>query len=76
MLNKKQALSFLKSNPVFFLLLPVFFVLHGCIVNYNSVPVSDALILTFVYIAAASLFAVIAWFFYRDFSKAAIVSFF
>ncbi|MCW3118211.1 MAG: hypothetical protein JWM28_2293, partial [Chitinophagaceae bacterium] len=76
MLKKKQVISVAKNKPVFLFLLPVFFVLHGFLGNYNAVPVNDALLLMFMYIGTASAMAGIAWFFYHDLTKAAIFAFF
>ena len=70
-----KLVPFLKSKPVFFLLLPVFFVFHGFTDNYNAVPVKDALLLLLMYVAASAIFFLIGWFFYRQFFKAAIFSF-
>ena len=38
-------IPFLRNKPVYLLLLPLFFVWHGFAVNYNLVPVKDALLL-------------------------------
>ena len=66
---------FTKTKPVFLLLLPVFFVLHGYIENYNFVPVSDASLLALLYIGGAFIIAAISWLFFRDFIKASLIAF-
>jgi hypothetical protein len=63
------------SKPIFFLLLPLFFVLHGFTENYDAVPQTNALLLWMIYSAAALIFFFAAWIFYRNWIKAAIVSF-
>src|SRR5687767_1853603 len=57
---------------IFLLLLPVFFVLHGYVVNYNAVPAGEALLLALIYIAVAIGIAALAWLLFRDITKAAI----
>jgi hypothetical protein len=61
--------------PLFLFLLPVFFVLHGCMENYDFVPVKDALFLTGLYCGASALLVSLFWLFYRDLIKAGLVSF-
>jgi hypothetical protein len=64
-----------KATPLFLFLLPVFFVLHGFIGNYNSIPVIDALLLTGLYILSALVIAGICWLFSRDLIKAGLIAF-
>ncbi|MBL7738082.1 MAG: sulfatase-like hydrolase/transferase [Chitinophagaceae bacterium] len=66
----------IKTWPAFLFLLPLFFVLHGITINYNAVPYGEAIKLTGWYILVAVLIAGICWLFYRDRTKAAILSFF
>jgi hypothetical protein len=63
------------KTPLYLLLLPVFFVLHGFTYNYDFVPVKDALLLILVYSSAAILITGLAWLFYRNVLKAALASF-
>lgn len=70
-----KLVSFIKSKPAFFILLPVFFVFHGFTDNYHAVPVKDALLLLFMYAVASLVFFIIGWLFYRHLFKAAIFSF-
>jgi hypothetical protein len=61
--------------PVFLLLLPIFFVLHGMTEQSGFVPLKDALLLLLIYsIAALALFALCRLLF-RDNVKAAIAAF-
>lgn len=72
--QKKRLTDFLRTKPVFLVLLPCFFVLHGCLVNYSEVPAGDALLLTVIYVAAAFVIAGIAKFLLGSFSKACLFS--
>jgi len=66
---------FIATQPVFFLLLPVFFVFHGYMENYNFVPVKDALLLTGLYLVSSLLLSIIFWLLYRNFTKANLAAF-
>jgi hypothetical protein len=66
---------FLQTKPVFFLLLPIFFVLHGYVQNYPLVPVSDALKLVFEYLAVALLLIFIFYFIFKSWQKALLFVF-
>jgi len=74
MLRKNQIKNLLKTRPLFLFLLPVFFVFHGFIGNYNSVPVKDALLVTLEYTLCALVIAGICWLFYRDLIKASLIA--
>jgi hypothetical protein len=63
---------FISTFPLFIPLLPIFFVTHGYIENYNFVPFDEALILVLFYIGISCLLLFLNWFFYRNFIKAAI----
>ncbi len=62
------------KSPLFLYLLPLFFVLHGFMENYDFVPVKDALLLTAMYIGFSILFLLLFWLLFRDFTKAAIAA--
>jgi hypothetical protein len=64
----------IKSKPVFLVLLPVFFVLHGFTINYDSVPLRDAGMLVIEYLAISAAFTGFWWLLYRDWIKAAIMA--
>lgn len=72
---KNKFLHIIRTKPVFLFLLPVFFVLHGYMENYDFIPVKDALILTGVYITASIVFSLLFWLLYRNFTKANIAAF-
>ena len=64
--------NFIKTKPVFNLLFPVFFVFHGFVTYYDSVPVGGALWLTLQYIAVSILITSLLWVLYRDIIKASV----
>jgi hypothetical protein len=68
-------MHFLKRYPVFVLLLPLFFVVHGVGENYGSVAAADALWLILVYAAAALVTAGAGWLLFRDCTKASLLAF-
>lgn len=63
------------TKPFFFLLLPVFFILHGMNEQYGFVPVKDALLLLLLYIAAAIILFFLSRLFFRNNIKSALASF-
>src|SRR5688572_26855902 len=67
-------MRFLKNKPVFLILLPVFFVFHGFTENYDFVPVKDALLLAVIYTAITLAITGIAWLYFRDLTKAALIA--
>lgn len=69
---KNKIIHLLRSKPLFLVLLPAFFVLHGLRENYGVVPVPVAWLLLGTYVAAALLFTGIAWIVYRNRMKAAL----
>jgi hypothetical protein len=71
----KRPSNILRRKPVFLFLLPLFFVLHGCLENYNYVPVSSALLLTGIYIGASVVFTFLFYLWYKSINKAALAAF-
>lgn len=71
----RNIISFFKSKPVFFILLPVYFVFHGFAEYYKAIPLKDALWLLLEYIIATFVIFILGWLFYRQVFKAAIFSF-
>jgi hypothetical protein len=67
--------SFISSKPVFFLLLPVYFVLHGFTESFAAVPAKDALLLAGLYLISSLVIFGLAWLAYRNITKAALFSF-
>ena len=68
--------QFLQHQPLFLLLLPVFFVLHGFNENFHSALANASLILALKYIGIAMALTALAWLLFRDLFKAALFSFF
>lgn len=70
-----KLLAFIKSRPVFWILLPVFFVFRGFTDNYYAIPLKDAFLLLLLYLGLSFLFFVIGRLFFKNVWKAAIFSF-
>jgi hypothetical protein len=70
-----RLISLLRSRPIFFLLLPLFFVFHGFTENFYAIPVRDASWLLLLYILAALILFFAGRLLYRDRLKAAVLSF-
>ncbi|GAB4092207.1 sulfatase-like hydrolase/transferase [Flaviaesturariibacter terrae] len=65
----------LARSPIYLLLLPAFFALHGYVQNYGLLPGGEALRLLLVYGLLAGLLAGLAWLLLRNSSKAALLAF-
>ncbi len=65
----------LKSKPLYLILLPIFFVLHGYTENYSIIPYKDALILLFFYYVIALIFLFFFWLIFKNFQKASLITF-
>ena len=62
-----QIINRIKSGSAFFLhLLPVFFVLHGCMENYNIIPLQEAGILLLIYFFSGLLLFGLSWLIIRN----------
>jgi len=72
---KGKLIIFLKSYPLFLYLLPVFFVLHGCLENYDFVPLKDAALLAGIYLGWSIFFLLLFRLLFKEWLKAAIVAF-
>ena len=70
-----SAVSIFKKNPLFLLLLPAFYVLHGCRINFPLVSTRDGFMLAGIYIIWSLVFMAIFRLFFRNWIKAAIASF-
>lgn len=60
--------------PVYLLLLPVFFVLHGFLENYGFLSLKDAAMLLLSYLILSLCICVFSYFFFRDLKKAALIT--
>lgn len=72
----KAITTILKRKILFIILLPVTWVLHGYLNNYELVPQRDAVLLALLYCGVGLLLTGIFWLFYRNIFKAALLSFF
>lgn len=68
----KKLSHILRQYPLFILLLPAFFVLHGFRENYGVVPVPVAWLLFGTYLLVTLFLTGLAWIGYRDFLKAGL----
>ena len=62
-------------QPVYLLLLSLFFVFHGYTENFDFIPIKDAIVLVLVYIFASLILAALLWIIFRNVSKAAFIAF-
>lgn len=65
----------IKTKPIYLVLLPVFFVLHGFIDQFDAVPVKDAVLFTLVNIGTSLVFSVLCWLWLREWKKAFLFAF-
>src|SRR6478752_1671079 len=66
--------STLSNIPFFVILLPVFFVLHGYLENYGWIDPGACAVLAGEYAGAAALCCGLAYLYYRDLAKAALMT--
>ncbi len=72
---KEKMLHIFRAWPLYVLLLPVFFVLHGFLENREIVPVKAAFTILWTYLAVALLLTGLIWLFNRQLNKAAFLAF-
>lgn len=73
-MNSNNILTLLKTRPFYLFLLPVFFVLHGFLENFGFISVQDAAILCLSYILLTISINFFSWFFFRNWTKAAVIT--
>jgi hypothetical protein len=73
-LKKNKFSEILKTKPLYLVTLPVFFVLHGFLENYGFVSARDAFVLCLSYILLTFSIAVFSWVFFRNWTKAALIT--
>jgi hypothetical protein len=66
--------SWLSHSPLFVILLPVFFVLHGYLENFGWIEPGACVLLAGEYVGAAALCCGIAYLLYRNLVKAALMT--
>jgi hypothetical protein len=64
------------QRPFFLFGLPMFFILHALLENFNPVLVKDAIILLFIYVGASIFLVFMFWLLYQNLIKAALATFF
>ncbi len=75
-INKAEKNETLKKWPLYVLLLPVFFVMHGANENFGFILLADYLPLILFYCTAATIIYFILYLLYRQKNKAGLLSFF
>jgi hypothetical protein len=63
-----------ERRPYFIILLPVFFVLHGCLENFGFISLKDALTLTATYLVMALSIYLFSYLFFRSRIRAALIA--
>src|SRR5215471_12661980 len=66
----------IKKWPFYIALFPVFFVFHGYVENFRLISPMSALLLCGLYTAVSLLVTATFYLFFKDLSKAALLSFF
>jgi hypothetical protein len=64
----------LSSNGFYVFLIPLFYVLHGYNEHFGLIGMGDCLILVFTYLAWSAIIYLIAWLFFRNHLKAALLT--
>ncbi len=72
---KNRILHILKNRPLFVILLPFFFMFHAFTENYPIVKATDAVSLVLIYTGVIIGLSLLAWIFYRNIIKAALLAF-
>lgn len=64
----------IQTQPLFVLLLPVFFVVHGILENFGFIPFTAAAALCLTYLVATAILIAIFYLFFRAATKAALMT--
>src|SRR5690349_15011262 len=64
----------LRTQPLFTILLPVFFVMHGLAENFGFINVKDILVLLFTYLAFTVSIYIFSYFFFRNSRRAGLMT--
>lgn len=67
--------SRIRTQPIYLLILPFYFVFHGYTENYDLLPIPDILILFIVYLVSVLVLTGLIFLLLRNISKAAFISF-
>jgi len=68
--------TLLQSRPAFVFLLPLFFVSHGYVENFDFIPLANALLLTAIYLFAATAIFFLSRLLFHNSIKAGLLTFF
>lgn len=64
----------IQKYPLYLILLPIFFVLHGFVENFGFIDVKEAGLLLLSYLFLAISIATFSWFFFRNWNRAALIT--
>ena len=70
-----RTVPYFKKQPLFLILLPIYFVLRGYIANYDYIEASAAIFLCLKYVAISILSLIIIYLLYKNYEKASIITF-
>src|SRR5947207_9373288 len=70
----KKMVDFFRAYPLFILLLPFFFVLHGFNENFGFIEVKTVCLLILVYSASAIIIFIICFLFYKNWIKSSLLT--
>lgn len=65
---------FLARYPLYLILLPVFFVLHGFVENLGFIEIKEAVILLFSYFVLTGSIALYSYFFFRNWNRSCLIT--
>jgi len=64
----------LRTRPLYLLLLPLFFVLHGYLENFGFISIKDSAVLVLSYSVLTSLIFIFSFFVFRELHRAALIT--
>src|SRR5258708_5370089 len=65
----------IRTQPIYLILLPVFFVLHGYLENYGFISTKDAAVLLLSYMVQTAMIFLFSYVFFRDTNRSALTTF-
>ena len=73
-MNKPVQEPIKQQRPYFLILLPIFFVLHGCLENFGFISFKDSLTLTASYLIMSLLIYLFSFLFFKNRTRAALIA--
>ena len=64
----------IQKYPLYLVLLPIFFVLHGFVENFGFIDLKEAGLLLLSYLFLAMSIATFSWFFFRNWNRSALIT--